>query len=111
MEENVKISKIASEFTLYLLDLGISFLDMKIIKKEKEVRFLFQCDWIEEKILKDMTSHLKKKRERSFELYGWELIGQADSDDELGLIGNLLDDFNYQVMDGKVQFELVRYEN
>lgn len=111
MEENVKISKIASEFTLYLLDLGLTLIDMKIVKKEKEVRFLFQCDWIEEKILKEIESHLKKKRERSFEVYGWELIGQADSDDELGLIGNLLDHFSYQIIDRKVQFELVRYEN
>ena len=110
MQENVKISKIASEFSLYLLDSGIDFLDIQIKKEESSVQILFECNKIEKSRLKKLTSQLKKKRNRSFEVYGWELIGQADNDDELGLIGNLIDEYSYQELDGKVIFKLVRYE-
>lgn len=111
MEENVKISKIASEFSLYLLNLGMESIEMQLQKKDKEVVLIFECDYLEESVLKEMVHHLKKKRDQAFEIYGWELIGQADSDNELGLIGNLIDDFKYQIKDRKVIFELIRYEN
>ncbi len=110
MEENQKISKIISEFSLYLLKLNKKDLKISLKKEEDAIFIIFECGIIEEKILKEMNHLLQKKREQSFEFYGWELIGQADSDNELGLIGNLIDKFNYKIKDGKVLFELVRYE-
>lgn len=110
MEENQKISKIISEFCAYLLYLGKNIIEMEI-KKEKEQTILsFFCDIIEEDILENMKQKLSKKRDASFELYGWELIGGTDSDEELSLIGNLINEFSYEIREERVLFKMVRYE-
>ncbi len=110
MEENQKISKIISEFNLFLLDLGKNKIEIDVQKQGKQTILLFSCEWISEDILKEMSMKLSKKRDSSFELYGWELIGQADSDEELGLIGSLVDEFSYQQTEERVHFKMVRYE-
>lgn len=110
MEENQKISKIISEFNLFLLDLGINKIEIDVQKQENQTILSFSCEAISENILKEMSTKLSKKRDSSFELYGWELIGQADSDEELGLIGSLVDEFSYQQTEERVYFKMVRYE-
>lgn len=110
MEENQKICKILEEFCLYLLEEEIEVLNMSIKRNEKKVSITYECDSLSEETLEELTDIFKVKREESFEVYGWELIGNGDMDHELTLVSSLIDYFTYYLKDGKVYFNLVRYE-
>ncbi len=83
---------------------------MEIKKEDGQTILSFFCDRIEEAVLDKMKQKLSKKRDASFELYGWELIGGTDSDEELSLIGNLINEFSYEIQEERVLFKMVRYE-
>ncbi|MDE6241903.1 MAG: hypothetical protein K2M08_05755 [Anaeroplasmataceae bacterium] len=111
MVENQKICRIIEEFSLYLLEAEIPALNISVSKSGKRVSILFVCDKIEEELLNELEEIFKAKRQHEFEVYGWELIGQGDAEGhELMLVNNLVDYFTYYIRDGKVYFNLVRYE-
>ena len=110
MEENIKISKILSEFCLYLLENGIDVLSMKVKKNKSRVAFIFECDLLPKEILEELDEIFKFKRQQSYEVYGWELIGHGDMDHELTLVSTLINYFTYYIKDERVFFCLVRYE-
>ncbi|MFW5838562.1 MAG: hypothetical protein ACOCU1_01355 [Bacillota bacterium] len=45
-----------------------------------------------QKMLDFIVEHLKEERELSTETYGWELIGEIDSESEFELLGTMIDD-------------------
>lgn len=111
MVENQKICRIIEEFSLYLLEANVPTLNIEVSKKGARVSILFVCEKIEEALLKELEDIFKRKRQYEFEVYGWELIGQGDAEDhELLLVNNLVDYYTYYIRDGKVYFNLVRYE-
>lgn len=111
MVENQKICKIIEEFSLYLLEADVTALHISISRTQGRISILFICDSIEEELLQELVEIFKQKRQQEFEVYGWELIGQGDAEGhELMLVNNLVDYFTYYIRDGKVYFNLVRYE-
>ncbi len=110
MVENQKICRIIEEFSLYLLEEGNEFLEVKVKKSSHRVSLIFKCDKIEQEKLKELEHIFRHKRQQAFELYGWELIGQGDSENELDLVSTLINYYTYYIWDGKVIFNLVRYE-
>lgn len=111
MVENQKICKVIEEFSLYLLEADINTLNISVTKMGNRVSILFICDTIEEELLEELNEIFKIKRQHEFEVYGWELIGQGDAEGhELMLVNNLIDYYTYYIRDGKVYFNLVRYE-
>lgn len=111
MVENQKICRVIEEFSLYLLEADVSTLNISISRTKNKISILFICNAIEEELLEELVEIFKKKRQHEFEVYGWELIGQGDAEGhELMLVNNLVDYFTYYIRDGKVYFNLVRYE-
>lgn len=110
MVENQKICRIIEEFSLYLLEEGNEFLEVRVKKSTHRVSLIFICDKIEREKLKELEHIFRHKRQQAFELYGWELIGQGDSENELDLVSTLINYYTYYIQDGKVIFNLVRYE-
>ncbi|MDE7263780.1 MAG: hypothetical protein K2N64_03885 [Anaeroplasmataceae bacterium] len=111
MVENQKICRVIEEFSLYLLEAEVEELSVSVSKKGNRVSILFICNPIEEDLLNELNEIFKRKRQHEFEVYGWELIGQGDAEGhELMLVNNLVDYFTYYFRDGKVYFNLVRYE-
>lgn len=111
MVENQKICRVIEEFSLYLLEAEVEDLKISVSKDGNRVSMLFICDPINEELLHELNEIFKRKRQHEFEVYGWELIGQGDAEGhELMLVNNLVDYFTYYIRDGKVYFNLVRYE-
>ncbi len=111
MVENQKVCRVIEEFSLYLLEANVEDLSIKVSKTNCRVSILFVCKVIEEELLAELDEIFKRKRQHEFEVYGWELIGQGDAEGhELMLVNNLVDYFTYYISNGKVYFNLVRYE-
>lgn len=111
MVENQKICRVIEEFSLYLLEANVTTLNISVSRTKKRDSILFVCDTIDNELIEELDEIFKKKRQHEFEVYGWELIGQGDAEGhELMLVNNLVDYFTYYIRDGRVYFNLVRYE-
>ncbi|MDE5715859.1 MAG: hypothetical protein K2I42_07010 [Anaeroplasmataceae bacterium] len=110
MVENQKICRIVEEFSLYLLEKNAFDLNIKVKKSEEKTSIYFDCSLIDKKYLNELEQIFKHKRQKEFEIYGWELIGQGDADNELVLVSNLINHFMYYIKDERIYFSLVRYE-
>lgn len=111
MEENQKICKIVEEVSYYLLECGINILNIGLKKTVNKVSLIFECSDISPKDIYEINKTLNIKREESFELYGWQLMGQGVMDHDLPVVSALVNYSTYYLKDGKVYFNLVRYEN
>lgn len=110
MEENQKMSKIIEQFSFYLLENGIQDFSVEFKKTNKYISFIFVCKELKKERLNTLQQTFKTKRQAAFEYYGWELIGHGKSQRDLALLSTLIDYFTYYLRDGKVHFNLVRYE-
>ncbi len=109
VEENQKICKIVSEFSIFLLDNDINCLNINIHKTSKKVSLVFECDLVMGEILDEIDRSFKVKRQESLEIYGWELLGCNDTEEDLELASALVNYLTYYHIDGKTRFNLVRY--
>ena len=107
--ENQKICKIVSEFSIFLLDNDINCLNINIHKTSKKVSLVFECDLVMGEILDEIDRSFKVKRQESLEIYGWELLGCNDTEEDLELASALVNYLTYYHIDGKTRFNLVRY--
>lgn len=110
MEENQKTSRIIEQFSLFLLENHISNFSVSVRKTRKLISLIFTCEAVNEEIIAVLHDTFKDERKEEFELYGWELLGQGTLDHELSLVSMLIDYFTYYIQDGRVLFNLVRYE-
>lgn len=110
MQENHKLCKIIEEFSLFLLEEGVSCLEIKLKKEENKTTFIFICEKLSAKALSYLMEEFKIKRQEAIELYGWELIGQGDLDNELSIVSSLLNYMTFYERDNRTYFNLVRYE-
>ncbi len=110
MEENQKTSKIIEQFSFYLLENGINDFSVELKKTNNFISFIFVCEEMNKELLDTLQHTFKIKRQAAFEYYGWELIGHGKSQRDLALLSTLIDYFTYYLRDGKVHFNLVRYE-
>ncbi len=110
MVENQKICRIIEEFSLYLMEKEAKEVTIKVKQSENKTSIYFDCSLFDFKYIKELEEIFKHKRQKEFEIYGWELIGQGDADNELVLVSNLINHFMYYIKDERIYFDLVRYE-
>lgn len=110
MERNQKYCKILSEFSMFLLERKINCFEIKVLKSSHKVSFIFECEMLEEKYIEEIKECFKVKRQEAIELYGWELLGLGDTENDLELASTLLNYLTYYKINGRIRFELVRYE-
>lgn len=110
MQENQKICKIISEISLYILENVSGNLSVDVKELGEEVIITFVTDLIDPETKDFLMSQLSADRNIEIEEYGWELMGEGDSDDDLELVGNLINELSIQEENGKTVITLVRYE-
>ena len=110
MQENHKICKIISELTLYILEHVSGNINVDIKEEEKRYIITIITDEFDEDSLKFINRRLVADRNYAIEEYGWELVGEGDSDDDIELIGSLVDESNIITQDGKTIITLIRNE-
>lgn len=109
IEENQKICKIVSEFSIFLLDNDIDCLDIKIKKDINKISLVFECEKIEGEILEEIARSFKVERQEAVEIYGWELLGCNDTEEDLELASTLVNYLTYYHIENRTRFNLVRY--
>ena len=108
MQENHKICKIISELTLYILEHISGNINIDIKEENNKYIIKIVTDEFNEESLKFIKKRLVADRNYSIEEYGWELVGEGDSDDDLELIGSLVDEASIINEDNKTIIMLVR---
>ena len=110
MQGNHKISKIIEEFSLYILENSSSNLNIDLRHDDNKTILTFTLYNVEENIKAFILDHIKGERDREIEEYGWELMGEGDSDDDLGIINALIDEINVSESEEKTIIRMVRNE-
>lgn len=110
MQRNQKICKIIEELSLYLMDNGIYDLNIDIKQDDEKDILTFVFNEINDEVKTFILSKIKGERDIEIEEYGWELMGEGASDDDLGIINALVDKIDYDENDNKTVIRMIRYE-
>ena len=65
---------------------------------------------VTDEIYEFLNEKLRPERLYEIEEYGWELMGEGASDDDLGIISALINEITYENKDDKTIIRMVRYE-
>jgi len=106
-----KISRIVDELTTMLLKDDTNEVDFKIKMDLKQtvitiVDYHSRCD---EKKIERLRESLSIQRQHEMEEYYWQLAGESDCDDELTLVGAMIDEATIELKDGNLHIQLIRY--
>lgn len=107
-----KISKMVDELTTFFLEHEAKSLNIKIdnlIDREVIIVEAVALDDIK-LCVKRLNRFLSYPREFEMEEYYWELAGETDSSEELGLVGTMIDEANIGYEDDKILLELIRHK-
>ncbi len=110
MQKNQKICKIIEELSLYILENSSSNLNIDIQQKNNQTILTFIMDKCQAHIKEFILSKIKGERDKEIEEYGWELMGEGASDDDLGIINCLVDEISYVESGDKSIVRMVRNE-
>lgn len=110
MQRNQKICKIIEELSLYLMDCGIYDLNIDIKQDDERDVLTFSFNETNDEVKDFILSKIKGERDIEIEEYGWELMGEGASDDDLGIINALVDEIDYNDSDNKTIIRMIRYE-
>ena len=105
-----KTSKIIDEITSLLLQRGTTEIDVKL-KKDDYCTTIFITDYntsfnLEE--IDTLSEFLNIQRQSEIEEYYWGLMGETSDEDELFLIGSMLDSAILEIKDGNLYIKLIR---
>lgn len=111
MQRNQKVCRIVSEFTLYILDhvsnkfsVTLEEIDNKTVIKFVTDKFNEECDeFVRKRLIADRNAMIEE--------YCWELMGEGDSDDDLKLIGSLVNEIDIVDEGDNTIVTMVRYED
>lgn len=85
-------AKIIKQISLYLMFHGINNYDLSVQSNTKDVSFILNIKNMKDEILTDMEDKLSRQRELEVEIYGWELLGDTDTQNQLDVLGSLIDE-------------------
>ena len=105
-----KTTKIIDEFTSLLIKKGTTEIDVKI-KKEDDVTTIFITDYntsMNEEDINNLNEFLNIQRQSEVEEYYWGLMGETSDEDELFLIGSMLDSATLELKDNNLYIKLIR---
>jgi hypothetical protein len=109
--ETKKISKIVDELITLFLKEDTDEVEFKI-KKEPTQTMIEMIDYrshYEEQYINQIREMFNMQRQAEIEEYYWQLAGEIDSDEELSLIGAMIDEAIIEKRDGNLYMKLTRY--
>ena len=93
------IAKIIKQLSLFLMLHGMKDFKLEYHLTDEKVEFVLYVDHIKKELLEHMKEKIGKQREIEVETYGWELMGDTDSQNELDILGVLIDKIDIQEKD------------
>ncbi len=105
-----KISRIVDELTTLFLKDDTNEVDLKVITSDVEsvIRLTVHNTKVSDQYIAHLLKTFNKQREMEIEEYYWQLAGETDDDDEVTLIGAMIDYATAEKRDGNLYIELVR---
>jgi hypothetical protein len=85
-------AKIIKELSLFLMLHNVKDFELSFHSNQESVHFIIKSKMFPKEVLQRMKEKLSRKREIAIEVYGWELLGDTDSRNELDILGSLIDD-------------------
>jgi hypothetical protein len=101
-------SKIIKQLSLFLMLHGIKDFQLEFHSNNKNVQFIIKAKSIKQEIVDFMVEKIGRKRELEIEIYGWELMGDTDSKNELDILGSLIDKIEVKKLDDYIELTLTR---
>lgn len=92
MNENKKLSSIIAEVSQFLLHHQHSNFSIDVNKTDTHQTIEVKTTTMKEEVLNKFVNKMKRDREEEIETYGWSLITDSDSDNELEIAGLLIDE-------------------
>ena len=105
-----KISKIIEEYSLFIMVNHGYDLNIDIKNIDKKIYLTFESSRLDDEVLDFIVNAIECKRDEEIEEYGWELMGEGASDDDLDIVGSLIDEFEYEQLENKTIVRMIRYE-
>lgn len=109
LNEYKKVGKISDEILTYFMKNGYKDIGYQIEIEDEKIFVYVYVKNIKDSEEKDVIDAFDSKRNYSVEEYGWELLGESESSNELALVGMLFDRFYYTNEDGIAKIKLVRF--
>jgi len=85
-------AKIIKQICLFLMLHNIKNFDLSFHSNKRNVIFIIKSPLFSKDLLDRMNEKLSRERETAIEVYGWELLGDTDSQNELDILGALIDE-------------------
>lgn len=101
-------SKIIKQLSLFLMLHGIKDFELEFHRNNKGVRFIIKIKSIKQEIIDLMVEKIGRQREIEVEVYGWELMGDTDANNELDILGSLIDKIDVKKLENYTEFTLER---
>lgn len=90
-QESRKLAKITSAIINYLFQRNYNKFDLKLNRFKDKTTIVLEIPDAKVSTLKEMIDKISKTKDSEVEMYGWELIGESGFNDELELLGMLID--------------------
>ncbi len=106
-----RVSKIVDELLTYLFKIGSNNINIGIIEEKKHYKITFTAliHHVDEKDIDLLVKCLNCDKSEEMEEYYWELTGECDTDTELSIVGMMIDEFEVDLTEDKL--ELIIYRN
>lgn len=105
-----KISKIVDELMTFFLKEDTNEIDFSI-KRESDKSIISITDYntkFDDESIKQICETLNVQRQLEIEAYYWQLCGETDCDDELLLVGAMVDEVFVEKVEGNLVIKLIR---
>ncbi|MDF2538512.1 MAG: hypothetical protein K0S76_1533 [Herbinix sp.] len=108
--ESKKIAMIVNELLTMLLLKGAGKIEVKINRQKHNTEIVMkqqQCDY-DEMFIQNLRYNLNTQRQTEVEEYFWQLVGDDDNEDELPLVGTMVDEAVVELVDGDLYITVNR---
>ncbi|MFW5894572.1 MAG: hypothetical protein ACOCU0_01445 [Bacillota bacterium] len=91
-QEHRIVTKIIRDLCLLMLESGHPDFDVNVLEHSHQCVIVLKAMDIKDSVIRQIHNHLSSKRAFEVETYGFELLGDFDAQNELELLGSLVDD-------------------
>jgi hypothetical protein len=105
-----KVCKIVDELTTLFLSKDTNEVDFKVISNPDHtiIRIVDYHTHFTDDYIEQLLMTLNSQRQNEIEEYYWTLAGNNDEEDELTLVGAMIDSATIEKRDGNLYIELIR---
>ncbi len=108
MNHKRRVAKIVEELINYFYKIDVVNIHLDIIDNNEMFTIVFNCEFtcLKKEDIDFLVKNLSCEKQEEIEEYYWELTGE--SDEELSIIGMMIDQFEINVKDNVVELILYR---